>query len=298
MMNEKFKVDFIGIGAERCGTTWIASCLAEHPEICFSKEKEIYFFNKLDRHFLKIDNLRYERGIEWYKSFFNHCSGKSITGEFTPTYMFCPSSAARIKYHFPDVKLIVTLRNPVDRAFSQYLHNIRGGVIRKMSFEKALKKYNSYIEKGFYYRHLKYFFDIFPKKNIKVVLMSDIADNPEKVIRDIYKFLGVKHLDFRPASLFQKVNVAQEAKLQWLNFILTNIELYLRKFKMDKILHILEDLGIRKMAFDVAHFVNVKPVESYPKMKKSTHMKLRNIFLPDIVKLEKLIHKDLSLWKN
>ena len=116
-------VDFIGIGAERSGTTWVSNCLNDHPEICFSKQKEIFFFNKLDRHFLKLENLRYKRGINWYKGFFNHCAPGAIKGEFTPTYLFCPYAPRRIKSYFPNVKIVVCLRDPVERAFSQYLHN-------------------------------------------------------------------------------------------------------------------------------------------------------------------------------
>ena len=208
-MSNNFKVDFIGIGTERAATTWLSQCLREHPEICFSKNKELYFFNKLDRHFLKIPSHRYERGIEWYSSQFNYRQDKLITGEFSPTYMYCPEAAERIKKHFPNVKLIVCLRNPVQRAFSQYLHNLAQGLIGKnLSFEEAMIKHDSYIKKGFYFRYLKKYLKIFHGENIKIIFLEDIVKDPRKQLRGVYKFLGVKNVDFQPPSLNEKINVA------------------------------------------------------------------------------------------
>ena len=294
---QNFKVDFIGIGADRSGTTWLANCLTEHPEICFSREKELYFFNDLVRHFLKITNPRYLRGMKWYKSFFDHCSATSIKGEFTPTYMYCRVAAERINLNFPDVKLIAILRNPVERAFSQYLHNVRGGVIREMSFEQALNEVDSYVEKGLYFKHLSKFYSIFPKENIKIVVMDDIKSDPVKVIKSVYEFLNLKNTEFLPASVNKKVNIAMAAKWQWLNYAMTNVELFLKKHNGgDIILSYLERSGIRKLAFDIAHFINVRDLDEYPKLSKGTTKKLRKFFRPDIIKLEKLVKKDLRSW--
>ena len=98
--------DFIGIGASKAASSWIFSCLKEHPEICVSSKKEINFFNK---------PYNYNKGIEHYKSFFKHCPKKSIKGEFTPNYINSTQVPQLIHKHFPNVKIIACLRNPIDK---------------------------------------------------------------------------------------------------------------------------------------------------------------------------------------
>src|SRR6056297_562433 len=108
---KEFNIDFIGIGAQKAGTSSIFHFLKEHPEICTSSKKEIHFFDK---------EYNYLKGIKFYRKFFNNCSSKNIKGEFTPRYIYHPKVAQRIKKYFPDVKLIVSLRNPIERAISHY----------------------------------------------------------------------------------------------------------------------------------------------------------------------------------
>src|SRR3989344_5640213 len=105
--NINFKVDFIGVGAPKCGTTWIAECLAEHPDVCFSWNKEPHFFNR-DR--------EYEKSLDYYRTYFKNCENKKLRGEYTVNYLYFDSAADRIKKHFPGTKIIIALRNPIERA--------------------------------------------------------------------------------------------------------------------------------------------------------------------------------------
>ncbi|MFX0073102.1 MAG: sulfotransferase domain-containing protein, partial [Candidatus Hermodarchaeota archaeon] len=116
MINSSFAPDFIGIGAMKAASEWILSCLDEHPEICVTSYKEINFFNK---------PYNYEKGLKYYYKFFSHCPKDKIKGEFTPSYMLSPMSADLIYKTFPQVKLIVCLRNPAERAYSDYRYNIQ-----------------------------------------------------------------------------------------------------------------------------------------------------------------------------
>jgi len=138
LKNEDFKVDFIGIGAARRGTTWIYECLKEHPQICVSKIKEVRFFS---------DQRTYRKGMKYYQSFFNHCSGNKIKGEISPAYLWGKNGenvASLIKKHFPGVKIFAVLRDPAERAYSHY-------------------HYDMYIEQGLYYTKLKNILIYFPK---------------------------------------------------------------------------------------------------------------------------------------
>ena len=137
------EIDFIGVGAQKSGTSWIYACLYEHPEIC-APIKEIHYFSR-ERNFKK--------GIEWYKNIFNTCKKGQLKGEFSTTYLYDGKTPDRIKKEFPNTKIIISLRNPVDRAFSHYRNEIKGGHIPKnTTFEEAMKNDKSIVEQGMYYK--------------------------------------------------------------------------------------------------------------------------------------------------
>ena len=111
-------VDFIGIGAQRSGTSWVYACLYEHPEICIPI-KEIHFFSR----------PRYENGTLWYEEHFATCGVGKRCGEFSTSYLYSDVTAERIHKHYPEVKILAILRNPITRALSQYGNAIKGGEI-------------------------------------------------------------------------------------------------------------------------------------------------------------------------
>lgn len=290
-----FKIDFIGIGTEKGATYWISDCLREHPEVCFSKKKEIVFFNEFDQHYLKYENLRYSWGIKWYERHFSHCSVKSIKGEFTPTYLYSKKTAQRIKKHFPNAKLIICLRDPVKRAYSQYLHDKSIGIIKDLKFSQALQKHDNYIEKGKYYKYLRYYYDLFPRKNIHVVLIDDLKNNSLKYIQKLYKFLNINST-YIPRNLKKRPNAASSAKFQFLNYFLLQAEYFLIKNKLNFFLRILENSGARRALFLFSYYMNRKPLDRYPQIDKQSEKKLRKLFQNDIKNLEKLIGRSLSRW--
>lgn len=292
-----FIVDFIGIGAERSATTWIADVLKEHHEVCFSKIKEVTFFNEFDPHLLKVRNLKYQRGVSWYEKHFDHCAKDSVKGEYSPTYLYSRKTAERILKHFPNVKTVVSLRDPVTRALSQYLHDKSIGLIGNISFEEALKKHDSYFEKGRYYKYLSYYFELFPRKNVLVILHEDIKKNPERTVRALYKFLNLNDLGYKPQILHKKVNVATESKTPFINSLLLHSEYFIKRNRMKKLFALLEKTGVRKFASKLCNEINCQPLTEYPKMNNDTKVYLKKIFREDIEKLENLIDRDLQSWK-
>ena len=112
-------VDFIGVGAQKSGTTWLFDMLSEHPQVSFGEEKELNFFSKR-KFFLSKDTGNYEKGLDWYRSKINYDDSK-VNGEISVDYMLDEGCADRIKRHCPDdVKLFAVLRDPVERAHSHY----------------------------------------------------------------------------------------------------------------------------------------------------------------------------------
>jgi len=131
-------IDFIGIGNGRSGSTWISECLAQHPDVMFSSEKS----RKELKFFCVASNWsNYEKGIGWYlKQFPPYQEGK-VRGEFCPSYLHDKKSHVKIKEHFPDVKIIAVLRNPIDwiYAFYQWCRTAVYYGPTPESFEEALK---------------------------------------------------------------------------------------------------------------------------------------------------------------
>lgn len=295
--SENFRLDFMGIGAERSGTEWLYEALRDHPEICFSKIKEVNFFSDLDIHWPELKSPRYQRGWLWYERYFSHCQ-EGLKGEFSPTYLYSTKAAERIKKHFPKIKIIVSLRDPTKRTFSHYLHAQKLGLIGKISFEQALAENDVYIIRSSYYQPLKKYYSLFPASQIHVILLDEIRRNPKKTARDLYKFLGLKELDFAPPNLGQRVNVAIKPACSQLNQILIGFEYFFKRRGWDWPLRLIEESGLRQFGFWLGVKVNKKVIKEYPKMKKETEERLRKNFAKEINQLEKLIKKDLSSWKR
>ena len=147
---EDFKLDFVGIGAHKCATTWLYECLREHPEIFVVSAKT----EPQARYFL---GPVYQKELKHYRSFFRSARSNQLKGEFTEHYLEKGKEViVRMIKHNPEMKLIVCLRNPVQRAWSQYLNRIYVTKMNFNSFEEALEKDSRVIvERGFYYRQLQ-----------------------------------------------------------------------------------------------------------------------------------------------
>lgn len=291
-----WRVDFIGIGAAKCATTWIAACLGEHPQICMSRPKETNFFCN-------------PYSWRWYKSCFKHCQPGQIKGEFSISYMTHPETAQRIKNHNPDVKIIACLRNPIERTYSHYFHSRSCGEVNSfLTFEEAIeraKKKGDIILKGsFYYPSLKEFYRIFPKENILVLFYEDIQKDPAAFIQGIYKFLGVDE-NILPANLNKRMNVAAKRRVRvpFLNLLFSLIVhwgtredahpfsrmvyRFLKQARGDKVAKLVRKLNRRK---EVEKLVK-------PPMSPETREYLQTLFSQDIQNLEGLMGKDLSFWR-
>jgi hypothetical protein len=183
---------FIGIGAQRAGTTWAYNCLVEHPDVFMTKKKELHFFY-----------VNYERGLPWYEEQFAEAGGRPARGEITPDYLYHDAALQNIARDVPDVRLFVILRNPVDRALSQYaLHKDRVG---GASFASVARPDSEFVDRGLYFKHLKVVYSHFAPERVKVMLYDDLERTPAAFVSELYEFVGVDP-DFRPASLRTRYN--------------------------------------------------------------------------------------------
>ena len=296
MSEQGFSVDFIGIGAHRCGTTWIYRCLEEHPDICVSSAKEVEFFNTTQM-FWRPDlqgTSNYPKGLEWYKSHFHHCSKEKIKGEFSPIYLYDPDVPERIFSHYPHVKLLTILRNPIERLYSHYKYTkLKGFYTLPETFEEVVEKEKDFIEQGFYYQYLKRYLCVFPRSSIFVMLYEDLEREPLKFIKRLYKFLGVDD-DFVPSIVNKRVNTAgSKLLINWYGILrnrfknfsaITTLLGQLKKTEFGK--------KMRDALFQTSA-VNL----GYGSINTKTRKYLREYYRNDISQLELFLGRDLSSWK-
>ncbi len=185
--------NFLGIGTQRGATTWLFNCLREHPEIFVPDIKEVSFFD-----------VYYEKGISYYESFFQDTKGYKAVGEITPDYLYCRHCPERIARHLPDVKMIVILRNPVDRAFSAYNFFFRNEP--GLTFREAMLREPSLLEKGLYYEQLKRYFAYFRRDAFLILLYEDLSNDNLGTIKRVYEFLEVDK-NFHPSWIGKITNI-------------------------------------------------------------------------------------------
>lgn len=199
--------DFIGIGAQRTGTSWLYACLYEHPGICMP-QKEVNYFSR-DRN--------WRRGADWYERIFAECPGTAVVGELSTSYLVDPEAPRRIRDRYPDALLLVSLRDPAERAFSSYLNDLASGAVDSaVGFRGALRDRPDYLDGGRYAFHLRRYLELFPREQLFVSIFDDARRDPGAALSAIYRFLGVDP-EFRPAMIDRRVGegrVPRSARLE------------------------------------------------------------------------------------
>ena len=273
------KPDFIGIGGGRSGTSWIYYSLYDHPQLCLPF-KEITFFSR-DDHF--------SRGFEWYENHFRTCSSGKLVGEMS-VYLNSLEAPKRIFDYHPDVKLFVSLRNPVDRAFSSYQNEIKAGIIdSKTPFEEAITRRPLYIERSLYSDAIKRYWGYFKRSQLLVLIYEDALRDPEGFIRKIYEYLGVDPT-FHPAMIRDRVNLGGVLRSVRLDLAMDSLAATLRRRGMQRVIWTFKRLGV--IGFVRRANIRSRATPMTPEQKTQ----LQELFTPDIKELEGLLQRDLSMW--
>jgi hypothetical protein len=201
--------DFLIIGAQKGGTTSLYYYLVQHPQIRHSTTKEIHFFDRgstLPVEYYKKRQNRYRTHFPLISELKNNIK----TGEATPVYIFHPEAAGRIAYLLPDVKLIVLLRNPSERAISQFFHQkIKkyeplsmmeafqaeetrlGHLWKNKNYDSEDFRRFSYKSRGLYQEQLERYFDYFPREQMLILNSEEFFQDPRSSLERVYGFLGV-----------------------------------------------------------------------------------------------------------
>lgn len=199
------KVDFIISGTQKGGTTALDTYLREHSDICMASKKEVHFFDK-DVYF--TNNLMRKVSHIKYHSYFKPLSNVQLVGEATPIYMYWHDAPKRMWEYNPDMKIILILRSPIERAYSQWnMEKMKGK--DQMSFWDAIHneenrsrealplqhRVYSYIDRGFYTEQIKRIWHYFPKEQTLIIKNEDLKSNPHKTLEHVFNFLNVPILE-------------------------------------------------------------------------------------------------------
>ena len=194
--------DFLGLGVQKGGTTSLHCLLEHHPEVFLPPVKEVHFFS-----------LNFAAGEAWYHSQFAGARPGQRCGEITPYYLFHPQVASRVQALLPQAKLIVLLRDPVERALSQYFHSRRHGFEpleleaaldaepqRLLNAEAALQaadgrhrshQEHSYLSRSRYEQQIPQWLAAFPAAQLLVLRSEDLFEQPAVVWERLLQFLGL-----------------------------------------------------------------------------------------------------------
>jgi len=284
------KPDFLIIGAQKTGTTWLWEMIKQHPETDLPKIKEIHYFGSSEIH---------HKGRDWYFNHFKDVNPMKLTGEASTTNLYdyvpfwhnpesfikydmsLPSIPELILKEMPDVKIIISLRDPVKRAISAHLHLLRANPdlspfdgLTKIAQEKPKMRI---LEYGYYAKYIKFWLNFIESERIYFsIFEEDVLKSSDESVQNIYKFLNIDPT-FKPQNLKQKKNkswtwtrVVTRYSTKRIPFISSNP--YLGRF-CDK--------------FDVLgkYAVKDEDVEF-----------LRSKYLPEKPELERLLSRNLDLW--
>jgi hypothetical protein len=199
-------VDFLLVGAQKAGTTTLHAYLQEHPQIAMPERKELHFFN----------NETFFQGqadYAYYHSFFKKLGENKpqdpgqrpmLKGEATPAYLYCRDAAKRIWQYNPDMKIIMVLRNPIDRAFSHWNMEVSRNA-ETLSFTDAIENETtrcrealplqhyvySYLDRGFYTAQIREYWRFFPKSQVLILNYDELSSGPQKLLSAVFDFLGI-----------------------------------------------------------------------------------------------------------
>jgi hypothetical protein len=300
-MKEKLP-NFLIVGAAKAGTTSLYHYLQEHPDIyLYDKKKELRFFSQMRGNFCgpgdENVNVSITRGIKDYIKYFKCIKSEKAIGDISPEYLyFYKDSIYNIKKYLNSPKIIIILRNPIDRGFSHWGHFVRDGR-EKLSFEEALnqeenRKQNNwewawyYKSVGLYYNQVKAYLENFD--NVKVYLYDDLKNNSLRLVQDIYRFLEVDD-SFVPSSLGEKYNVSGVPKNKLLHKFLRGNNII--KTILKPVVQVA--LPNKKQRQKLINRIIQKNLQK-PQMKLETREYLKNYFKEDILKLQDLINRDFS----
>jgi Sulfotransferase domain len=287
------KLDFVGVGAVKSGTSWLATCLGEHPELCMADPTCLNYFceNMIWPEFRAPANL----GAKWLADRFVHCKPGQRLGELSPNYLCDAQSPHLIFSHNPECRLIFSFRHPVEALTSFYYQIAKESVVPE-TVEDFLDAYPEVRRMGLYHLHVQTFLKVFPREQCLFLLFDDIQRNATAVLEHCFSFLGVAH-DFIPPSLNRRVNERKIPRSKSLMAAINRARHFLQKHTSGRA----QQAWFWKLKLyrlhDWVQQRNLRPFTSTP-IKEATRTRLLNFYRDDTRALSRFLDRDLSDWER
>lgn len=272
---------FLGIGVQRGGTTWLHRLLASHPDVYMpTRRKEVRFFDR-----------DYERGLAWYETFFPPAeeAGRYLAiGEISPQYYYREECPERIYQALPDAKLMIMLRHPVARAYSNYGFRVQRWNYRG-SFEDFLAARPRNLERGFYSRYLERYLRYFDRARILALLFEDVFADVVGAKETIAYFLSIDVDRFPSAAVRGKVNPSTVPTFRLLYGSATKLAQLLKKRNLHSVVDLGKRLGIPQV---------LAKGDLLPPLDEELKQRLTEPYQDEFDELERRMQIDLASWRE
>lgn len=189
--------NFLYVGPDKAGSSWLHEVLLKHPDAYLTPAKDLYFFDRY-----------YDRGLDWYSAQFREAGDQAVVGEVCQDYLFHPEAAARIHETLGPIKVMVSLRDPVERAWSSYLYMRKHG-LGPDTFGEALRTWPELLDHGRYATGLDRFLELFPREMIHVALFDDLTADPQAFLDGVTDFLDLDRQPLAPKDLAARLPAAR-----------------------------------------------------------------------------------------
>jgi len=274
--------NFLVIGAQRAGTTWLDAALRAHPQIYLpERRKEIHYF---DEH--------YARGGDWYREFFHAAAqrpGLIAIGEITPRYLFDPFVPQRIARDFPSMRLIAILRNPAERAYSQFgMHIGRKGASGN-DFRAFLQENPDAYDRGLYHAQLERYRSHFSASQMLVLIFEEVMSARHVALAQVCRFLELDEFDWSRVAIHEKAGVATAPRFASVRLLATRIAALLRGRDQDWLVNFARHIGIDRLLAGKQRLAPIDP---------AIRAELMHRYEADVTSLEKLIGRNLQVWRE
>ena len=288
--------NFLILGAQKAGTTSLFNYLGQHPEVYASPIKEPHFFDHEGEKRPYAGPGRIPgpavQSLKEYEGLFAGVRGEKAVGEASPTYLYLPGVAERVKRRLPEARLIAILRDPTERAYSAYQHAVRNGREPLRSFAAALADEDRrvregwhpiyhYRGRGFYHAQLSRYFDLFGREQVRVCLYDDLRSDPFGMLRGIFRFLGVSD-SFTPDTS-TRYNLSGVPKNRAVAGLVKRLGGLTPAVK-------------RVVPFETRQRIKGRIFVKAPPLEPAVRRELVEAYREDVLRLEDLIGRDLSAW--
>ena len=264
----------IYIGPGKTGSTWLFEYFQLHPDVYVTPAKDLYFFDQY-----------YERGLDWYRRQFSGAASEKIVAEICHDYIVSELAPGRIDRDLPDVKLMMFLREPIERTFSAYLYRVKHGIYQG-SFENALVDRPEVFNSSLYSSYLKKYLLHFESKDILLFDFDDLKRDPQQFAHQISDRLEITHIALPDDLLTAKLKAA---KARWLPVAkgMKKAALLARKLGLVNLVAALKSSHLVRHAL-YKEFTN----ENKPRPSDATVARLRESARPSVCELDALMGTD------